>query len=68
MEDTIVEILEILIKCRTNRDEVKTVILTDFISPQKVTLERETVEEKTKYNSCMKNKKFILTIEEDENE
>ena len=68
MEDTIVEVLEISMKCRTNRDEVKTIVLTDFISPQKVTLTKEEVEEKTRYNSCVKNKKFILTIEEDENE
>lgn len=66
MEDTIVEILEISIKCRTSRDEVKTIMLTDFISPQRITLEAE--EEKIKDSNYTKSKKFTLTIEQDENE
>lgn len=68
MEETIVEVLEISMKCRTSQDKVKTILLTDFISPQRVTLTKETEEEKKKDSNYVKTKKFILTIEEDEYE
>ena len=55
MEDTIVEVLEISMKCRTSKNEVKTILLTSFCDTQRVTLE-------------MENKKVTLIIEGNENE
>ena len=55
MNNTIVEVLEIAIKAKMKDNEIKTILLTEFCSPQEVNL--NIIKEK-------ESKELVLTIKE----
>lgn len=55
MNNTIAEVLEIAIKAKMKDNEIKTILLTEFCSPQEVNL--SIVKEK-------ESKELVLTIKE----